>query len=52
MEEDDIMITEEIADDLLAFFFEGVDLFDYPAAIESVTREELEALATEYGKEP
>ena len=37
--------TEEIADDLVAFLFEGVDIFDYPAAIESVTREELEALA-------
>ena len=37
--------TEEIADDLVAFLFEGVDIFDYPGAIESVTKEELEALA-------
>ena len=40
--------TEEIADDLLAFLFEGADIFDYPAVIESVTREELEALARDF----
>ena len=40
--------TEEIADNLVAFLFDGVDIFDYPAVIQSVTKEDAEQLAKEF----
>ncbi|MBR7098511.1 MAG: insulinase family protein [Clostridia bacterium] len=36
--------TEDVATELVTFVFDGVELFDYPAVIESLTLEELTAL--------
>ncbi len=44
--------TEEIANRLLAFVFDGADLFAYPHVIQSITKDELDhLLRTCYGEE-
>jgi predicted Zn-dependent peptidase len=39
--------TEEIAENLLSFVFDGAELFDYPTLLQEVTLEQVEALMRE-----
>ena len=43
--------TEEIANNLLSFLFEGADLFDYPSQVATVTEEEANRLMRELFRE-
>ena len=40
--------TEEIADNLVAFLFDGVDIFDYPKVIQKITLQQAEQLARQF----
>ena len=43
--------TDEIANRLLSFVFDGAEIFDYPALLQSITPEELERLLDEVYRE-
>ena len=43
--------TDEIANRLLSFVFDGAEIFDYPSLLQSITPEELESLLEEVYRE-